>query len=668
MKSSENFTNREIAGNYHEEAKQKAVRQKISAILEEHTKDAAIGQMKRKVKKKDRVEEILQEVLAGKGIPEGYEITSGGVKSEAYKGFISDCPFWVSHHTAEMDNKGRTLAIEGITSEHRLIRLEIPFSLIHTIPGQLAATLSSAGLRVRTGAAKEVANYINTFVDVPLLIRVHQPGWLGDPNEKLVFALRDYVVGGDGFDLSRLKEARLLAGMASSGTLEEWIEHVAAPADSHPVVAVSIMVPFASVLLRLLDAEGFGLMLRGSSSTGKSTALMMMASVFGRAVLGPNSFILSFNATTNAVEATCVSRNDVGMPLDELGAFDGPGFTTLVYRIPGGVGKGRLGRDGSLRESQSWRTILLGTSERRVDELLAEDARAGRVRAGQSVRLMNIETGGRIFVCDSVAEAKAEVHKLRSAVAKYYGTAGPAFVERLIEKLNDPDEPDFTIQELRNEWEALAEALMVPDLEPHQQRAIRQLGIIALGGTVACLLGILPYDNADVLEYVKEMRDMYLASGTSSDGMRALRRLRDYLIDHSARFVNIRLAHRANAGTRGYFWEVQGVKYYLFSTKGILDAAGVTGLSELLPVLGKYNLIHRNNGPGKYQAKVPVAQDPYSDCDKGRPQTSMYCISEHLMSWTDDQPYPTRATTLDDFPRVTRKVKQIHRRREDIED
>lgn len=630
--------------------------------------EAAEQERKRKRnKKRKRVEAMMAELVPEDSVPDGYSLTWRGVKSEG-AGLISDAPFWVSYQVADPNGKGRTLVIAGITTEQRLTILEVPFGLIYSAPGQLAAMLSSSGLRIRSGAAAEVAMYINANINPPLLTRVHQPGWVGDPREKLAFALRDRVIGGDGFDLTKLQESKLLAGMEASGTLEEWKEHVAAPADAHPVVAVSIMLPFAATLLRLLDADGFGLLLRGGSSTGKTSALMAMASVFGRAVLGHNSFVLSFNSTTNAIEVTSVSRNDIGMPMDELGAFDGPGFSTLVYRIPGGVGKGRLGRDGNLREGNSWRTILLGTSERRADELLAEDTRKGRIRAGQSVRLMNIETDGRIFVADSVEEAKAAVHALRAAVSKYHGTAGPAFVERLIAALENPDEDAFTIENLQDELDSITGKLMLPDLEPHQQRAVRQLAIIALGGTVACMLDVLPYDATDVLEYVKEVRDMYLASGAASDGMVGLRRLRDYLIDNAERFVDVELANRRNSGTKGYFWEVRGVKYYLFSNTSLREAAGVTGLSELLQVLVKYDLTHRNNGKNKGQSRVPAPNDCYADHDERRRQMSMYCVSEHLMSWRDDQPFPTKDALFPGPSDAPNTVKRRVRRHEDDED
>jgi hypothetical protein len=139
--------------------------------------------------------------------------------------------------------------------------------------------------------------------------------------------------------------------------------------------------------------------------------------------------------------------------------------------------------------------------------------------------------------------------------------------------------------------------------------------------------------------------------------------MRDYLIDNSERFVDVELAHRRNSGTKGYFWKPHGVKYYLFSNTSLREAAGVTGLTELLHFLVKYDLTHRNNGKNKGQSRVPAPNDRYADHDGRRRQMSMYCISEQLMSWTDDQPYPTRAMTLGDFPNVKPKEKPVFRRR-----
>jgi len=491
----------------------------------------------KKNKKTERRLRKMEELTRNLTFPDGYSIEPKGLYSDDAAGRVTDAPIWVRAIISDLDRRNQTILVEGLELNGKVIRVEVTFEMIHGRASALAAMLSSAGLRVRYGMAQHVANYINIFRAPKELIRVTQPGWVGNPLETPVFALRDRVIGRDNYDVTRLAENKLLSGLKSKGDLALWIDQVAIPSLNHPVVAASLFVPFASVLLRLLGSESFGILLRGPSSTGKTSAAMVSASVFGRPTPGSNSFMLTYNTTTNALEEACASRNDLGMAVDEVGSFDTGAFTTLVYRIAGGVRKGRLGRDGNLREGSSWSFAFLSTGERSVEEMLAEDTRKGRVRAGQMVRMLNIETNSKIICADSVNEAKQAVLELREAVSTQYGTAGPAYVEGLIAAL---DSGDLTIDSLREELNLLTDELMLPDLEIQQERAIRHLAALALGGHLASELGIMPCKRKKVVKILKVLRDMYLASGSFSDGAAAARRLRDFIADNVDRYISIK--------------------------------------------------------------------------------------------------------------------------------
>lgn len=613
--------------------------------------------------KQKRIAAIQEKLGTNVVVPDGFKLDWEGVHSLDPESPITYAPFVVSHQVADPDGTGRTLFISGLNTEGQKVTMEIPFIVVHANPASLASTLSSNGIRVECGAGRELAKYINSFVELPIRTRVSQPGWVGNQGNGLAFALPDRVIGGSGYDLSRLASNPQLAGFKSEGTLEEWIKNVAIPAGNHPVVAFSLMTAFASPLLRLLNEEGFGALLRAQSSKGKTTSLLVMASVFGRAVSGTGaddgSLILTFNGTANAIEASCAARNDIGLALDEVGMFDGQDFSTMAYRLAGGESKSRLGRDSSPRSTTSWRFTYLCSGERSVQEVLAEDRRSGRVRAGQMVRLMNIETEDKIIIADNDEDAAAAARALRDSVSKYYGTAGPTFVEKLINGLNDPEEVEFTIDSMRTEWEELTQKLTVPGIEAHQQRAIRNLALIALGGSIACMFGILPYKNENVLKFVKQIRDMYLASGSTSDAALAARRLRDYMIDNATRFSDIQSTYRQFHKHAEYYWNVSGRVYYLFTRKSLSAAAGTNDVEALIHYLKKHDLIHQNNGSKKLQSRVPAVRTD-ADYDIIRRQMSMYCISEHLTGWRDDQPHPTKEALFG--ARVTPKGPPLVRR------
>src|SRR3546814_3073270 len=69
--------------------------------------------------------------------------------------------------------------------------------------------------------------------------------------------------------------------LAIAGTMNEWRAQVSAPCIGNSRLVLALSAAFAGPCLGLLDTEGGGFHLRGSSSSGKSTALAVAASVFG---------------------------------------------------------------------------------------------------------------------------------------------------------------------------------------------------------------------------------------------------------------------------------------------------------------------------------------------------------------------------------------------------
>src|SRR4029077_11311279 len=88
------------------------------------------------------------------------------------------------------------------------------------------------------------------------------------------------------------------------GSLAEWKDNVAR-------LAVG-----KSRLLLAANAESGGIHLRGASSTGKSTALVMAGSVWGGGARG--GYVRSWRATANGLEGVALAHCDALLCLDEL--------------------------------------------------------------------------------------------------------------------------------------------------------------------------------------------------------------------------------------------------------------------------------------------------------------------------------------------------------------
>jgi putative DNA primase/helicase len=590
-------------------------------------------------KERERAARIAQveALLEGAKIPDGNEVRVGGVYVEGTR--VSKRPFLVSATICDPDGGGHSLLVRALNHAWKPIAFEITYELIHGAPSRLATVLSEKGLKIDYGKAKEIAEYLNRTNARQTLVRVRQIGWVGEAAKDLVFALRDRVLGGEGYDLSRLQENELLKGMVARGSLKAWQKTVAAPAEKHPVLIAAACVMFASVLTPLLGEETFGIHIKGESSTGKTTAGALAQSIWGRAYRcgdGP-SMMLSFNATSNAIESWCETRNHVGMLLDEIGMHPGQDFPAFIYRLSNCTRKGRLGREGNLRESNYWSFCYLTTGELSVEEMLSADDKGGRVREGQTVRLINIETAGRIIIAESKEEAKETAIQFHGAISDAYGTAGPAFIDALIDALRSGE---LDREELIREWNEIAATYAIASATPAQQRAIRHLAFLALGGSLACVLGILPFEEETVVAALKTVRDMYLASEPLSDGARAARRLRDHISERCDRAVSIGSESNWGRGQSLMKWKVCGAYHYLFTTEQLRKAAGVHDVKPLLKFLHECGLLHQNNGT-KLQAKVPAFGESKS-------QRSMYAIHESLLEWADETAKPPNPKKSDE--------------------
>jgi uncharacterized protein (DUF927 family) len=248
---------------------------------------------------------------------------------------------------------------------------------------------------------------------------------------------------------------------------------------------LAISTALAGTLAHLAAYEGGGIHLYGRSSIGKTTALRLAATVWGRG--DTPGFVRSWRATVNALEGAAASASDTALILDELGQAEARELAAALYMLAHGGGKARAHRDGSLRESSTWRVLTLSSGELPVDAKLTED-RGRKPRAGQLVRMLDIHADrGRGFGIfdftrpdvDAVALAK----RCKLAASFAYGTAGPEFVRLLIAG-------GVTGDDVRARVNDFVVANIPPGAEGQVNRAAQRLGLIAAAGELGTELGL----------------------------------------------------------------------------------------------------------------------------------------------------------------------------------
>src|SRR5690606_14579365 len=135
-------------------------------------------------------------------------------------------------------------------------------------------------------------------------------------------------------------------------------------------------------------------------------------------------------------EGAAAGATDTLLALDELGAAEAREVAAGVYQLANGTGKGRARRDGTAREPKTWRVLVLSTGELPLSAKLGEE-RGRRAQAGQTVRMLDIpaDAGAGFGVFDhggETGDAGTFADAIRRAARTSYGTAGQAFVRRIV--------------------------------------------------------------------------------------------------------------------------------------------------------------------------------------------------------------------------------------------
>ena len=266
-----------------------------------------------------------------------------------------------------------------------------------------------------------------------------------------------------------------------SGALEEWKTNVAALCVGNPFLILAVSSAFAGPLLELCNIPGIGFHFYGDSTNGKTTALAACGSVWG-----PPSFVLTWRSTSNGLESQAAIRSSTSLALDESHMVDPKVLNDAIYLLANGVAKARMTKEMAPRDVARWRLSVLSSGERSIESHLG----AARIdhKAGQGIRLADIPVSGNFGLFDHLHERKdgsGFADEIRNAAAKFYGHAGPLFVQRLIDKAVSPGS---------------ALAALLPrfgeDLSAQEQRGARAFALVALAGEFATAESIVPCPKA----------------------------------------------------------------------------------------------------------------------------------------------------------------------------
>jgi putative DNA primase/helicase len=407
---------------------------------------------------------------------------------------------------------------------------------LHGDPKTLCALVASRGLKIATGYVRShLLRYLNEARAESRVTVVARTGWHEIGGTK-VFVLPEETVG------TIKNETVIVQGAASApfetcGSVADWQKSVGFLVTGHSRGVFAVSVAFAGPRLGLIGLEGGGFHFYGQSSRGKSTLVEAAASVWGKGAIP--GFVRPWRTTANALEGAAALHSDALLVLDELGMIDPREAAAAAYQLTAGSGKGRSNRDGSLRTSLSWRTMVISTGEVCLGDKLLEGRQ--RTRAGQQVRLVDIPAdAGAGFGVFSYPGKDGDAQPLADAIKKAarstYGSAGPAYVRVILAEGIEPTAIMEMVTTFRKKY--------APQGSDGQVlRVCDRFGLVAAAGELAREFGIVPWKEAEAIDAAGRCFNDWLdrRGGSEAGEVQAsISQVRLFIEQHGdARFVDL---------------------------------------------------------------------------------------------------------------------------------
>ncbi|ECI4085664.1 hypothetical protein DPD25_11275 [Salmonella enterica subsp. enterica] len=296
-------------------------------------------------------------------------------------------------------------------------------------------------------------------------------------------------------------DSKAFTGKESSlGTLAEWKKNVAKPASCSESIILALCSAFAGYCIYFTNIRSGGFHFYGQSSGGKSTTLLVAASVRGN-----EEGMSSWKLTEAGFEEDAESHNHGLLVLDELKLLDkspeeaARKAMDICYMLGGG--RGKIRSVGYQKSTASWLLVMLSAGERSLGQH-ASDGGLERMK-GEEVRLVDVpvDDNQEYGVVNSLPEgmnAGEFIEFIQNQCGQYYGTAGPKFVNKLLRKGEN---------NIRGELAHLIDKFLIHhDMDNCndgvQRRIALRFALAYASGILAVDMKVLPYTRKSIMRAV----------------------------------------------------------------------------------------------------------------------------------------------------------------------
>ena len=507
--------------------------------------------------KQDRAKPVKPEWQAHNGGK--YVIRGDGVYFNSEdSGDIWVCsPLRILAYTRDRNTENWGRLLEWFDLDGQRHRWAMPQYLLKGNGEELRGELLAGGVSIQNNskARSHLMTYLQVWKTDKRARCVDRVGWYGD-----TYVLPDRTIGEKDEIIVCQSERSISDERSQSGTVAEWVEHIARPVSGNSRLVFGICLAFASPLLDIVGEESRGFHLLGGSSSGKTTALYLAASVYGKA----DRYTRSWRATSNGLEGIAAAHNDSFLPLDEFSQISAKEVVRgVIYHLMNGQGKTRANRTGGARQSQSWRMLLLSSGE---EGLAAKAGKEGvSVNVGEELRFIEIDADVKAGIFETVSsksEASTLANALKSASVRFYGTVGNTWLENIV---RDRERLKTALSRQIDDYTAI---LTAGDVSGQAVRVARTVALVMAAGELATQYGLTGWGENEAADAgVECFKDWLSRFGTENrEERKLLEQVKALLFKEHSQFVGLDSSGRGYYPMRiGYFDCVNGVlREYLF--------------------------------------------------------------------------------------------------------
>lgn len=378
---------------------------------------------------------------------------------------------------------------------------------------RLLLPLASQGFPVNSNNSADLVGYLEAFEarnyeQLPTIRFSRRLGWQCVDGIKGFQSGKSFIVGGTGeiiYPLPSLSHAQqgtgdkyilffpepgapdLSKSIAPSGDFSAW-QKIIEEISKFPKIMVLIYAALVPPLLEILGLPNFVVDLSGVTSTGKTTALMIAASVWGNPdTRSSHSLIGSWDSTRVYIERRAAIFNGVPVILDDTKQAKYPkDVGKIIYDIASGQSRGRGSKTG-IQEMTTTRTVLITSGE----------APAISFTQDGGTRARTITLWGQPFE-DTSSETGLLVNKLREGIIEHHGHLGPHFASALTKHSSERNSWKRRLREIRQNYQAKLGG------NPLANRLSEYWAIITLVGHLVHEWQLLPFDFTDPIKELWE--------------------------------------------------------------------------------------------------------------------------------------------------------------------